>query len=231
MSNFPKELLEITEFLANQTELTIKESGQNSRLNSAVENKQIVDLLKRQNQWEITTPNTNKNIERQWYDLSVTSQNCKKLFIRIKISSLKSADNTGCTRGIYYVLTGKMPPSDTSNIIRKLKINLHNNEENYYFLIIKKPSKNNKNFPKSFLCSLRTLKEIIPSGDNLPFQCNWEKNIEPSSYRNYNEICDFLLKNYGRSLKLRADRYDNFKKFFPNMVAEEKKNANTELDV
>ena len=231
MNDFPKELVEITDFLATQTELAIQGSGQDKRRDSAEIEIKIINLLKNQKRWKIEDPNYQKGIDTSWYDLGVTSQNHKKLFVRIKISSLKSADNTGCIGGFYYVLTGKTPPSDKSNTVGKLKINLRKNEKNYYFLIIKKPTKNNKNFPKSFLCSLRTLKEINPSGDNLPFQCHWGKNIEPSSYRSYKEICNFLLKTYGKSLKLRADRYTDFKECFPCMVVSEEKGRNAKLDV
>ena len=233
MSDFPQELLEITEFLASQKELPTKGSGEDARRDSAISNKGVVNFLKKQSRWKINFPNTNKNIERQWYDLSVCTQDRKNLFVRIKTSSLKSADNTGCIGGFYYVLTGREPASDTTDIVKKLRRNLRNNDKNFYFLIIKKNNKKNKNLPKVFLCSLRTLKEINSSGDNLPFQCNWGENIEPSTYRSNAEMRDFLLKSYGKSLKLRAERYKDFKKCFPDMVVEEEEeeDKNAELDI
>ncbi|MBE8182588.1 MAG: hypothetical protein HAW61_03580 [Candidatus Portiera sp.] len=96
-------------------------------------------------------------------------------------------------------------------------IALTRNEEDFYFLVINKTSKaaiENEPLLKSYLFSLKTLKEVKPNGNNLPFQCVWKNNTVPVS-RTYEEAKSFLLKSYGDSLRKRNERYEEFKKCFP----------------
>ena len=220
MNDFPKELVEITEFLATQTEITIKGSGQDRRRDSAEIELKIINLLENQNRWIIENPDSQKDHNRSWYDFSVLDKYNKKKFINIKVSICNTLDNTNCMGGIYYVLTGEIPPLSSVNILPKIKSNLKENSNDYYFLVVKKPTRTNNDIPNAFLCSLKTLKTIKSSGDNLPFQCKWVQNIKPQ-IRSYHEAYHFILKSYGKSLRKRAKRYESFKKCFPDINLED----------
>ncbi len=217
MNYFPKELVAITEFLATQKELDIKKSGEgeDGRINSAKIEREVIKLLENQNRWKIESPDS-----RYWYDFSVFDKNNQKFFVNIKISTCSNVDNTNCTGGIYYILTGKTPPKSMIDIVPKIKSNMKENNNDYYFLVIKKPTRKNDNYPNSFLCSLKTLKIIKPAGNNLPFQCHWGQNIEHHP-RSYQEAYNFILKSYGKSLRQRAERYESFKKYFPDIDLED----------
>ena len=123
--------------------------------------------------------------------------------------------NLNCKLGIYYALTGKIPPfhNEVSWEIyfEKLKEDLKANDRDYYFLII------NKNNPSDvFATSLKCLKNIVPNGNNLPFQAKWEDNRQMVK-RDFEEAKEFLLGTFEQSLKLRADTYLHFKQYFPNI--------------
>ena len=232
MNDFPKELVEITEFLATQTEIDIKSSGkgEDGRMNSAEMERKIIKLLENQSRWKIENSNSQKNNNRSWYDLGVFDKKDKKLFVNIKISTCNSVDNTSCARGIYYVFTGKEHPANKPNIISKIKKDRQENSNDYYFLIIKKPTRTNNNIPNAFLCSLKTLRKIKRSGSNLPFQCNWGDNVVPQ-HRSYQEAYNFILKSYGKSLLQHAKRYTYFKKSFPCIAKEVERGMNEEFDL
>ena len=232
MNDFPKELVEITEFLANQTELDIKKSGkgEDGRMNSAEMERKIINLLENQNRWKIESPNSQTNSNRSWYDLGVLDKNNKELFVNIKVSTCNSVDNTSCAGGIYYVFTGEIPPSNRTNIVTKIKKRQRENNNDYYFLIIKKPSRIKNGCPNAFLCSIKTLRKTKRSGSNLPFQCNWEDNFVPL-HRSYQEAYNFILESYGKSLLQHAKRYIYFKKSFPCIAEEVEIGMNEEFDL
>lgn len=77
------------------------------------------------------------------------------------------------------------------------------------FLVVSKTDLND-----IFLTSLKTLKELTPNGNNLPFQANWEENRE-GVLRTYDKAKKFILSNFAKSLKLRAETYQSFLNFFP----------------
>ena len=56
-----------------------------------------------------------------------------------------------------------------------------------------------------------------PNGNNLPFQCKWDINREYQT-RSFQAAEQFILSTFGKSIKLRAEMYFNFKKYFPDYV-------------
>ena len=103
-----------------------------------------------------------------------------------------------------------------SHITAKIKKDISFNNKDYYFLIVKKPTNHNQEFANAFICSLKTLSKINSTGNNLPFQCKWSENIEPI-WRDYDSAYNFILECYGKSLQKRAERYEEFKKHFPDI--------------
>lgn len=112
----------------------------------------------------------------------------------------------------YYALTGDEPTLDNGvnwdKYFKELNQNMKENSKDYYFLII------NKDDPKDiFATSLKSLQSIVPNGNNLPFQAKWDDNRTPIE-RSFSEAKSFILSKFEASLKLRADAYLLFKKYF-----------------
>ena len=161
--------------------------------------------------FDINEPNS-----REWFDFSFEE---KGVFypVNIKVTTTVTADNLNCKLGIYYCLTGLLP--DFSNGINWLSYfeKLYNNlgkhkNKDYYFLIV------NKDNPKDiFVNSLKHIPQLQANGNNLPFQCRWNDNRE-SKKRTFDESKQFILSKFGESIKLRAEIYFNFKKYFQEYV-------------
>lgn len=153
---------------------------------------------------------------RVWFDFAIENN---QIFypVNIKITDTTHADNLNCKLGIYYALTGLLP--DFQNEIKwlsyfeKLKENFGKfKNKDYCFLIFNKQDNNN-----IFVNSLKGIKILQPNGNNLPFQCKWEYN-KLFYKRSFNKSSEFILSTFGTSIKLRAEIYFNFKKYFPEYV-------------
>lgn len=200
----PKTLLEIQEFLEQQ-QLHLSTPLKDGRLNSSFNEDEIIKLIKKK--FKISEPNS-----RQWFDFSF-EENGKFFPVNIKVTTTDTADNLNCKLGIYYALTGLMPDFsngiDWLNYFERLKENIGTiQDKDYYFLII------NKNNPEEiFTTTLKSIKKLQANGNNLPFQCRWKENKEITE-RTFEESKKFILSKFGESIKLRADIYFNFKKYF-----------------
>lgn len=202
---FPKLLLEIQEFLIkNPVFLSRKVSD--GRINSALNEGEIIRKLTEHFGFKIIHPKA-----RDWVDFSFEEEG--EFFpINIKVSTMTTADNLNCKLGIYFALTGKIPPFDNAveweNYFKALRKNLESTQRDYYFLVI------NKNNPKDVLItSLKRLQKINPNGNNLPFQAKWNENRESIS-RSYQEAKCFILDCFVQSLRLRANAYVSFLNYF-----------------
>ncbi len=148
---------------------------------------------------------------RDWVDFSFVKND---IFypVNIKVSTTKTADNLNCKLGIYYALTGKIPYFNNGIVweeyFKNLSQNIASNITDYYFLII------NKNDTSDiFYTSLKQLEQLVPNGNNLPFQAKWDENRN-LILRNFEESKKFILDNFAASLQLRADAYFSFKRYF-----------------
>ncbi|HEC1562348.1 TPA: restriction endonuclease [Campylobacter upsaliensis] len=199
----PNLLVKIVEFLKRQNP-HLSQQSRDGRINSAFNEDEIFNLL--DSSFAINRPSM-----RDWVDFSFEENN---IFypVNIKVSTTKTTDNLNCKLGIYYALTGKEPTFGNGinwkECLTILRRDLKENDRDYYFLII------NKNNTKDiFGTSLKCLKSIVPNGDNLPFQANWNKNRQITQ-RDFEEVKEFLLGTFEQSLKLRADAYLHFRKYF-----------------
>lgn len=207
----PKKLEEIVEFLKQQN-LHLSQQSRDGRINSAFNEDEIFNLLNPRFRFEIKRPE-----KREWYDFGFYDENSVFCPVNIKVSTMKTADNLNCKLGIYYALTGKEPTFGNGinwkECLTILRRDLKENDRDYYFLII------NKNNTKDiFGTSLKCLKSIVPNGDNLPFQANWNKNRQ-ITLRDFKGAEEFLLSTLGESLKKRAERYFQFEQYFPNILS------------
>lgn len=203
LPHFPNLLTEMVDFLRTQN-LHLSKASRDGRINSASNEDEIFNLLEAN--FDINRPNM-----RDWFDFSFIEND---IFypVNIKVSTTKTRDNLNCKLGIYYALTGKEPDFDNeikwADFFIALKDNIQENSKDYYFLIV------NKNNPNDiFATSLKRLKDIKPEGNNLPFQAKWDENREIIT-RDFEGAKDFLLGTFEKSLKLRADAYLSYKRYF-----------------
>lgn len=203
MQELPKLLCEMVVFLQKQN-LRLSKNNQDGRINSLDNESEVVKHLEK----KFTIKRSKK---RDWFDFSFEVDS---VFypVNIKVSTMKTRDNLNCKLGIYYALTGKLPNFDNeikwADFFEAIKNNLVTNSKDYYFLVV------NKNNPSDiFATSLKQLKDIKPEGNNLPFQARWNDNRELIQ-RDFSEAKDFLLGTFEKSLKLRADAYLLYKRYF-----------------
>lgn len=199
----PTLLIEIVKFLQTNP-ITLSKQSRDGRINSAFNEGEIFNLL--ESHFAINRPNM-----RDWVDFSFEEN---EIFypVNIKVSTTKTTDNLNCKLGIYYALTGKIPPFGNGVswecYFKSLKENMQENSKDYYFLII------NKNNPRDvFATSLKCLESILPNGNNLPFQAKWDNNRN-IIVRDFEKAKNFLLGTFEQSLKLRAEAYIHFKRYF-----------------
>lgn len=201
----PKKLLDMVEFL-KQTSLNLSKGSEDGRNNSACNEHEIFDILDK----EFTIIKPPKM--RDWYDFAFEENNTFYP-VNIKVSTTKTADNLNCKLGIYYALTGEEPTFnngiDWEEYFTKLVQNLKQNNKDYYFLIVNKDDTKN-----IFATSLKGLKQIVPNGNNLPFQVKWNDNREIAQ-RDFETAQNLILEKMAESLKQRASTYDIFKQKFP----------------
>ncbi|HHS6526810.1 TPA: restriction endonuclease [Campylobacter jejuni] len=166
------------------------------RLNSAENESAIINLL---NMYF-------NNIEipkiRSWYDFKLTHID-KEIFINIKISDLNnnSADNISSKLGMGYALTGITNMSHHWEIFHnQIKQGLTLGYD-YYFLII-----NKQDTQDIFWTSLKRIETLVPNGNNLPFQCVWNRNRNFSK-RNEKEAIYYILEQYIASWDKKINYY------------------------
>lgn len=214
----PRPLEEIASFLRDSEALENQiSSGGDERLASAVSESNIVSFLLNQRRWSMEGRNIGRGNNRAEYDFKV-DEGGATFFVDIKVSELRQADNTNCKAGIYHALTGLPPEESPVNYpayFRALRSNCKDTGADFYFLVVGKgqpvggPA-------RAFVCTLRTLREVAPNGNNLPFQCKWSECMRPTP-RAYEEAKAFLLENYRASLEKRSGALVAFQEYFPDV--------------
>lgn len=199
----PNLLCEMVEFLQKYPP-DLSQESRDGRINSAFNEDEIVRILEQN--FAINRPNM-----RDWFDFSF-SENEIFYPVNIKVSTTKTADNLNCKLGIYYALTGQFPPFNNGVVwdtyFHNLSQNIQENSKDYYFLIV-----NKENPSDVFAATLKSLQILVPNGNNLPFQAKWDDNRKLVQ-RDFKQAKNFILGVFEESLKLRADAYFCFKKYF-----------------
>ena len=143
---------------------------------------------------------------RHWYDIMI-KYNGKVFPINIKITSDTSSDNVSSKLGLFYALTGLWPEDVKTNLNNwepyntALTQNYKESDADYYFIIYFKTE-------EVFLfTSLKNLQTLNPNGNNLPFQCNWSKNWEPTD-RTADEQLKYLMTTFIQSYIQKARGLD-----------------------
>ena len=152
-----------------QSHLNLTRTTRDGRVNSTFNENEIVALIAQR--FEIQ-----RSESRDWFDFAFEEQG---IFypVNIKVSTTETTDNLNCKLGIYYALTGQLPdfPNTISweNYFCRLSNRIVDNNCDYYFLIV-----NKDNTQDIFLSSLKSIRHLVPNGNNLPFQACWNDNRE-----------------------------------------------------
>ena len=202
----PQILNKIELFLKEErSKLVLSTGSKDGRINSIKNESEILDIL--QTRFPIQIPHA-----RAWYDFSITDKDNNWYPVNIKVTNTKGNDNLSSKLGLYYSLTGKIPDFKNElgwdKFFKKLKDNIQINSKDYYFLVVNKEENQD-----IFINSLKQIKVLVPNGNNLPFQCHWNKN-RIIQIRTFEKSERFLLESLGKSITLRAKVYIYFKEFF-----------------
>lgn len=175
------------------------------RINSATNENIVLDKLSTRFKSHMYIPPS-----RWWYDFAIPLQN--KLFVNLKISDLSnnSADNCSSKHGMGYALCGieNLPKNwqEFHQILASVLANETTLGYDYFFLVV-----NKNNTSDCFWTSLKSIKTLIPNGNNLPFQCDWSQNRYFSGRRDI-EATKYILKTYIKSWEKRANGYPSILK-------------------
>ena len=189
----PQVLFDAADYLKGKA--TTVSSGIDARADSGLSENVIIKLLQDAKKWNINSPNADddNNNNRFWYDCKI--DDC---FCNIKVSALKSNDNTNAKKAIYYLLTGQEPIgiSDKNTIFFDQMRQNENPDESrdYYYFVI-----NKSDLSDVFPVSLKGLAHCQPASANPPFQSNWDKCREPVP-RSWQEAKEFLLTQWAISI-------------------------------
>ena len=202
--------------------INISSNLNDGRLNSSQNEFEIMETIK--NDKEITNYLQKNNLSlisskaREWYDFALQHKNNKNIFfpINIKVTDLSrnNADNLNVKLGIYFALTGIRPSFDNQikwkDFFNKLSDDFQETSCDYYFLVI-----NKLNTADIFWNSLKNLSEISAAGNNLSFQCVWNKNRNRNKkVKNYYEAKKMIMNTFEESIKQRAMILIHFQQAF-----------------
>lgn len=206
----PRKLTEIAGYLS-QNPVALSRLFPDGRINASANEREVIKVIGEN--FDIA-----EGRKRAWFDFSLTAGG---VFypVNLKIADVggAQADNLNCKLGIYYALTGRMPEFANEiswfSYFKHLKADLGARQgRDYFFLVINKRAKGDV-----FVNSLRGLSVLHPAGNNLPFQCVWEKNRRFQK-RSFDEAVSFIMKPFGESIKQRSQIYGDFKSHFPDYV-------------
>ncbi len=139
---------------------------------------------------------------RHWFDIEINGIPCN-----IKVIDGKHSDNANCKLGIYFAITGHRPnfsnEIDHKEFIFKLRTgmddpNITRDEVDYIFILFSKKEE------KFNWVGLKQIIDIIPNGNNLPFQINFTKAIKNKSINlTIEQNIKILVGGYKKSGELR----------------------------
>lgn len=187
----------IVDFLKNY-DVKLSSTMSDGRINSILNEWEIINLIEQK--FKISVPSA-----RDWADFYIDN-----VPVNIKITTTNTADNASSKKGLYYALTGMIYQGrdQWDQYLKSLKLNIRDTDKDYYFLVV-----NKDNTSDIFFNSLKCITTLQPNGNNLPFQIKWKDN-KILNCKNFEEASRLLLTTLGKSLKLRANAYLYFKKYF-----------------
>lgn len=196
-------------------EIILENSMHNDgRINSSINEKEVFNFLKKQSFFKGKVFASEK--ERGWYDFAINFMNGEEeIFIPVNIKVIEGGknDNLNCKLGIFYSLTGKIPffvnEIKWESFFEILSNEIQPNNKDYYFLVV------NKNTKNVIFKGLKEINDFVENGNNLPFQCNFEKDEKKGfrNYKNFDDSKEHILKAFYGSIKKRTTIRDFFEKY------------------
>ena len=195
--SLPEELIEAVEYLSGIVTISLRH--EDGRLNSIDDEDMVIELLtEKYGEENIVKPSI-----RKWWDLKLFGYH-----INIKSSDFTNgrSDNLNSKAAMMFALTN-LPESEINrhhfgnwpNWYTAFKNNSGTeNNRDYYIIIIDKSTGN------VYLQTLKSLQDLTPNGNNLPFQINWERNTEIVE-RTYEEAYEFLVGYLKQSVRKRLE--------------------------
>lgn len=190
----PRTLLQVCDYLRQQ-ELRLAIAGQDPRLDSAQAGARVVQAIQNANQWVVEAPNLARNNNRCWYDARID-----RLYVKVKISTCSSPDNTNAKHAVYWLLTGQDPTVSRRSTNNRFFRNMRDSEDpdetrDFYYVIVNKSDTSD-----IFIVSLKGIATCYPAHNNLPFQAKWDECRTPVR-RTWTQARDFLLGIYATSIR------------------------------
>ena len=188
----PTSILKIQQILQISS-ITLCESSDDGRINSCMDEDEIIKILNDQLPNRIYKPNV-----RMWYDILIKDYRYGWLPINIKSTTTLTSDNTGNLAMCVYAYTDldlnlkkSYQNGQMSKILidklRRLDLNILDKKD-YYFVVINKEITND-----IIVNSVKGLTELTPNINNLPFQVCWTKNRQ-FVYKNINANINLFIQ-------------------------------------
>lgn len=177
--------------ILENTEYKIDKKIDDGRINSAINEGMIIDILKSN-----LRDRVKKSNDRMWHDITVFDNLYGWLPVNIKLTTTKTYDNIGnfalCVQAYTDVKldirkkahNGRMSRIFMDKILSG-EIN-RNPKKDYYFIVI------NKNTKSIIVNSMKGIINIAHNTNNLPFQIRWDRNRE-FVYRPISEVITMVM--------------------------------------
>jgi len=187
----PNVLYYIQNYLSLQ-KLVLNIKSNDGRINSCLDEDQIIDLLVLSKKFKIFRPEI-----RMWYDILVYDYIYGCIPINIKTTTTQTADNTGNLAMCVYAYTnekldlkksynnGNMAKILTTKLVNK---NYNTNyKKDYFFVVV-----NKEDTKKIIINSVKGLESLTSNINNLPFQVKWCNNTK-YKYKNIKKVINSFL--------------------------------------
>jgi hypothetical protein len=193
--------------------LVLSRSEKDGRLNSQKNERQISQALEfysLSSEWfRSNRLSLHVAPARFWYDFAVSTAEGAFIPVNVKVSALKTSDNLSSKEGVFYALTGITPEKIRINSWERFSLELSrylgkNPLADYFFLVVSKEDPGDV-----FWTSLKRINELVPNGNNPPFQCHWGKNRLRND-RSNDEAQKYILSILRKTFSLRADALLSF---------------------
>lgn len=196
------------------SELRLVNNFTDGRINSSIDENNIIDILVKKFQNKIKVPKI-----RMWYDILLYDKIFGWIPVNIKTTNMNTRDNVGnltlCVHSYTnFKLDLEYPRTYYNGFMSKILISKLNNKEynrnykkDYYFLVI------NKNNSKDIIInSVKGLNKLYPNTNNLPFQICWNKN-KYYKYENIGSKINLFINCLLNTKKNWKEQFlENFKK-------------------
>lgn len=215
----PEKLLEeLREYLSTALEsgvMKLTRRGGDGRIDSQDNERQISHALKLHaisSRWQQTRGLAIELApDRHWFDFEIKGNGGLFIPVNVKVSALRTSDNLSSKEGVFYALTGVDPASvninDWERFCEQLALHLGTvPEADYYFMVISKTTPGDV-----FWTSLKRIRELVPNGNNPPFQCKWKQNRDHAT-RSEAEAREYVLQILHETFVLRAKALESFER-------------------